>query len=161
MAKAPMTSEKAAARLGFSLASVTRSLSILKLPEDLLGLVANGEITADAAYMLSRVEDPAEQKRLAADVCGGRLSRDALARKLKASRRSNERKGEGIARHTALLGGGCSVTFVGAGLSLDKAIDWLEQLLARARKAKSQGLTLETFVRALRDQAAEGKGGKS
>ena len=159
MAKAPMTSEKAAARLGFSHSSITRSVSILKLPEELLALVANGEISADAAYMLSRVEDPVEQRNLASEVCGGRLSRDALARKLKASRRSDKRKADGFARCTALLGGGCSVTFAGTGLTLDSAIDWLEQLLARARKAKSQGLTLETFARTLRDQAAEGQGG--
>ncbi len=159
MSSASLSAEQAGKMLGLSAGTVTRHISILKLPADLLQRVAVGEISADAAYMLSRIEDPAEQKRLAMLVIDGQLSRDGLARKLKATRRSDERRASGSTRCTALLGK-CSLTFDGPGLSLDTMIEWTEQLLARARKAKSNGLTLETFVRALRDQASEPKGAK-
>lgn len=158
MTQAALSADGVAKMLGLSSASVTRSLSLLTLPEDIRKCVADGRIPADSAYQLSTVSDSKHQAVLAAEVAGKRLTRDALARKLKSSRRSNERRTDGIARCIAMMGGGRSVTFVGKGLSLDAAIDWLEQLLARARKAKSQGLTLETFVRALRDQASERKG---
>lgn len=148
--------EQTAKKLGISAASVTRTLAVLKLPDEILQHVEAGRISADAAYQLSRVSDPGEQARLAEQVTEGLLTRDALTRKLKRVRRSQEaRRGT---RVTAAIGSGQTITFVGGDLTLDTVTDWLEQLLAKARKAKAQGLTLTTFAAALRDQAkAAGK----
>lgn len=154
------TADRVAQRLGQSPASVSRSLSLLKLPPGLQVRVASGELAADAAYQLSRVSDPTEQATLALESEGGKLSRDALARKLKSARRAEERRGEGSSRCKALLGK-CAVTVDGPGLSLESMIGWLEDLLTRARKAKAQGLTLETFTRALKDQAGGRKAAAS
>ncbi len=159
MTRADVPANGVAKLLGLSGAAITRALRPLTLPEDIQQLVIKGDICADSAYMLSRLDDPDEQRRLAGELAGGRMSRDALARKLKSSRRSGERRAAGATRCTAVLGN-CSVTFDGPGLSLDTMIEWVEQLLSRARKAKSQGLTLQTFASALRDQANEGKGGR-
>jgi ParB family chromosome partitioning protein len=154
MQKASLTADQVAKRLGQSPATVSRTLSVLKLPEPLLAQVTAGQISADAAYMLARVDEPGRQAELAAEVVGGKLSRDALTRKLKRVRRAEGRADPSLARVTAALGGGRSFTLAGKALSLDTFIESLEQLLTRARKSKSQGLTLATFIRTLRDQAA-------
>jgi len=149
-----MTADQVAKRLGQSPATVSRTLTVLKLPEDLRAKVASGQIPADAAYLLARIDEPQRQSELAAEVVGGKLSRDALTRKMKRVRRAEAQAKDGPNRITALLGGGRSITVGGKGLTLDSLMEALEQLLSRARKSKSQGLTLTTFVRTLRDQAA-------
>jgi hypothetical protein len=46
----------------------------------------------------------------------------------------------------------------GSGLtSLDVMIQWLEELLARARKVRPQGIELKTFTKMLKDQANQAK----
>lgn len=146
--------EQVARKLGLSPATVSRSLAMLTLPEAIQVQVESGSISADAAYHLARVDDPQEQESLAAEAAGSLLSRDALTRKLKRARRAEEADRTGVIRTTALIGGGRAVTFTGKGLTLDSMIEWLEPLLARARKAKAQGLTLHTFIRTLKDQAS-------
>jgi hypothetical protein len=55
---------------------------------------------------------------------------------------------------TAMIDPGRSITFSGAGLaSVETLIDWLEELLAKARKVRPQNLALGTFISMLRDQA--------
>ncbi len=157
MEKNSMSGDEVAKRLGLSPATVSRTLSVLSLPEALREQVARGAIPADIGYLLTRVEEPAKQADLAAEVAAGRLSRDSLTRKLKRVRRAEECGTSGRSRITALLGEGRSVTLVGNTLTLDALIEMLDILLSRARKSKSQGLTLETFVRALRDQATSRK----
>lgn len=153
MQRGGLTGEQAAKRLGLSAADVSRSLALLKLPPTLLEQVAGGTIAADAAYQLSRVADPAEQATLAAEVAGRRLTRDALARKLRRVRHAGNAESRCMSRVTAMLGSGRSITFVGKGLTLDALIEWMEPLLSRAKKAKAQGITLQTFIRTLKDQA--------
>ncbi|MCA9281079.1 MAG: ParB/RepB/Spo0J family partition protein [Phycisphaeraceae bacterium] len=154
MGEAGWTADQTATKLSVSPASVTRTLALLKLPEPILAHVAAGRITADAAYMLSRIDDPDEQMRTAAQVTEGLLTRDALQRKLRRVRGGKGRPAAGIkSRVTVALGPGRSVTVTGAGLSIETLIEWLEPMLARAKKAKGQGLTLATFVRTLKDQA--------
>lgn len=150
-----LTLEAAGSRLNLTSAQLSKAVALLKLPAALQDEVSAGKLAADAAYQLSRIEDPQKQASLAAEVLGRTLSRDALARKLKRSRRSDEGRAAGSGRVTAALGGGRSVTLVGKGLTLDSMIEWLDQLIGRARKAKSQTLTLETFIRTLRDQSVK------
>ena len=145
------TAEQAAGKLGISPASVSRMLAVLKLPGSILQHVQSGRISPDAAYQLSRVDDADEQARLAEDVTEGLLTRDALSRKLKRVQRAQSTKRS--SRVTATLGSGRTVTFAGNDLSLESVTEWLEQLLSRAKKAKTQGLSLHTFVRTLKDQA--------
>ncbi len=146
--------EQVARKLGLSGATVSRSLALLKLPESIQAQVASGSISADAAYHLARVDDPQEQVSLAAEAAGRMLSRDALTRKLKSARRAEEAAQAGVVRATALLGADRSVTFTGKGLTLDSMIEWLEPLLAGARRAKAKGLSLQTYFRTLKDQAS-------
>lgn len=158
MTTAAMTATQVAAAVGFSEATVSRSLKLLELEPSLLAQVASGALAPDTAYRIAREQNPQCRLALAQQAERG-VSRDALARKLKSSRRADERRAAGTTRCKAVLGK-CSVTFDGPGLSLDAMIECVEQLLSRARKAKLQGLTLQTFASLLRDLANEGKGGR-
>jgi ParB family chromosome partitioning protein len=73
------TGEQIAAETGLSGASISRSLQLLTLPEDVQALVDAGEVPEDSAYYLSRLSDEAMIRKLAQDVAAGKLSRDKLA----------------------------------------------------------------------------------
>lgn len=149
------TADAVARRLGQSPATVSRWLAVLTLPEDIRRHVDDGRIAADAAYQLARIRDPAEQAATAKQLADGSLTRDGLARALRKTPKPGKAPGPSTtSRVTAALGQGRSVTIAGRGLTLDAVIEWLEPLLARARRARAKGLSLETFVRTLKDQAA-------
>ncbi len=154
MTGAGWTAEQTAKKLGLSAATVSRSLALLKLPESIQAKVSSGEISADTAYHLGRAQNATVQEELATAMAGGLLSRDAVARKIKRTRRAREREAAGLARVTAVLDADRTITVAGKGLTLEALVEWLEALLAKARKAKSQGLTLHTFIRTLKDQAS-------
>lgn len=159
---------------GTSPATISRLLALLRLPAAIQERIEEGAIGASFAAELAKIDDPAEQLRLAEEVASGRLTRDglvALARdrgnagKSKSGRRnqSTARKrttpegssSEDPALRVALtLGDSRSITLAGPGLSnIDTLIEWLTELLGEARKARSQNLGLSTFTRILRDRA--------
>ncbi len=148
-----------AVRLGVSPASVSKLLALLELPEEVQRDVASGRLAMSTAYALARVGDAAEREALAAEAANGRLTREALSRKMRRIQRS---QGNGTAaaasRVTAILGDGRSITVSGRGLSIETLVEWIEQLLVKARKARSQGLELATFIKMLRDQGKSAKG---
>lgn len=154
MAQTGWCQAEVALKLGLSPGNVSRLLALLDLPEFIQDQVASGAVSASAAYQLSRVGDSATQSRLASEVENG-LSRDELAAKVRSPGR---RKGSGgskrQARYVARLGGGRTITFSGAALdSVESLIEWVEQLLVKARKVRSGPQTLDTFLRMLRDEA--------
>lgn len=147
------TESQVASKLGFSCATVTRLLSLLQLPEALREKIAQGRIGASAGYELARINDPAQQAELAEQLIAGELTRDGLAGRAKAARRARSAAEPVLARGRIQLGDGRSVTVAGPQLSTESLIDWLEELLAKARKARAQGLELGTLVKMLNDQA--------
>ncbi len=155
MEEANWSASKTAAKLGFSASKVTRLLRLLDLPEDLQKQIAAGEISATAGYQLSRVSDVQRQSELAAEVASGKLTRDGVTTQVRRDRRKNgSTNSASPARVTAQLGGGRSITLSGPGLTgIEVALEWLGELVGRARKARTQNLELATFIRTLRDRS--------
>lgn len=156
MEETKWTVSEAAQRLGESPANLSKLLTLRDGPQDVQDAVKAG-LGISAAYELARVADATQRRALIDAAAKNRLSRDALSRKIKRIRR--EAKPDAIparalTRATAPLGEGRSVTITGRGLSIETLVEWLELLIAKARKAKTGGLTLETFIRTLRDQAS-------
>jgi hypothetical protein len=58
-----------------------------------------------------------------------------------------------IKRVTAVLPGGRSVTLTCESPNLERFIQTLEELAAKARKVRPRGIELSTFVRMLKDEA--------
>jgi ParB family chromosome partitioning protein len=141
-----------AEKLGFSNATVSRLLSLLQLPEPIRERVHRGDIPLSAACELARVEDGPTQAALATEVASGRLTRDALSGSLK-SLKKGATASAGPSRVTAKLGSGRAVTVVGESIDLEAFIEALEDVLSKARKARTQGIEVGTFAKMLRDQA--------
>lgn len=144
------------ANTGFSPASVTRMLAMLSLPGPILAQVEAGKIPPSAAYELSQITDPVQQAELAAQLADGRLTRDAVKGARKAAKRPAKRAGSEPARVTAILGESRSVTVASAGLTLERFIELIEELLTKARRVRTQGVELSTFIQMLKDQARAG-----
>lgn len=142
-----------AVKLGFSPATVSKLLALLTLPEQVRERVESGDIALSAAYQLTRVKDGTSQAQLASEVANG-LSRDGLSARLKSAKQIQGHPPKSAPKKvTALLGQARAVTVCGTGLTLERFIQWLEELLDKARKARPKGLELDTFVKMLRDQS--------
>jgi ParB family chromosome partitioning protein len=149
-----LSASEVAKRVGLNPAVVSKSLALLSLPGPLRELIDSGAISAASGYVLSQIGDSQLQSELASDVAAGRLSRDALAGRAKALKRGPAEAAKGRARVTVTLDAKRSVTLTGDGLcSLETLIDWLEELLSKARKARPQNLELGTFTKMLKDQS--------
>jgi len=150
-----LTLSAAAARLGMSGGTVTRLLAILKLPEPIRGRIDAGEIPASAGYDLSKISNPAEQSALAGELAAGTVTRDAVSGTVKARRRSPQKpSASGPKRVVVPLGDGRSVSISGASSTLEALIEVCEALLVKARKARTQGWTMPTFLKVLRETKA-------
>lgn len=146
---------EAAAKLGMSSAGVSRLLALLTLPEAIARRIDTGEIPASAAYELTRIEDPARRAVLADEIAAGRLTRDGVKGAAKAARKKPCQISSGtVSRATAALGDGRCVSVLGRSLTLESVIELIEDLLSKARRARTQGLTLPTFLKVLRETKA-------
>ncbi|MBX9653854.1 ParB/RepB/Spo0J family partition protein [bacterium] len=142
-----------ASRLGMSNSAVTRLVTLLSLPESIKGLVDSGKIPPSTACEIAKINDPAKQMDLARQAVEGRLTRDAaigVVRKSSTPQKSEKQVGT---RAIARLDVERSVTVAAKSLSLDSFIGSLEELLAKARKSRTQGFELTTFIKMLSDQA--------
>jgi ParB/RepB/Spo0J family partition protein len=152
------TAAQVAAKLGLSAATVSRSRALLALPEPILRRVEAGEIPASAAAELAAIEDPRRQAELAEQLAAGQLTRDGVRGERKAARRSATAPASTAQpnRVTAVLGANRSVTVAAPSLSLERFIEVIEEVLAKARRVRTRGVELQTFVRLLRDEAKAG-----
>jgi ParB family chromosome partitioning protein len=141
-----------ALHIGYSEGHVAKLRAICKAPDDVRQAVQRGELSIAAAYELTRRIDSVDPTQLStlATSPDGRLSREALTRKLKRVSRTRAQGDKEPSHVTASLGGGRSFTLKGRKLSLDTLIEALDQLLARARQSKSQGVSLAAFSLSLR-----------
>lgn len=145
---------QAANKLGMSAPSVSRLLALLQLPPEIRSKVATGEIPVSAAYELAQVGDATQRNELAQQVAAGTLTRDGLT----AARKSRGTPSPATAetkplRVIAKLGAQRTVAVSAVGLTLERFIEQLEELLGKARKARPQGLELGTFIKMLADQS--------
>ena len=141
-----------AGRLGFSNATVSRLLSLGQLPETIRERVQRGEIPLSAASELARVADGETQEALATQVASGTLTRDALTGAIRSSRNGKGSSQAGVNRVSCKLPTG-TVTVAAESLDLEAFIAALEEVLAKARKARTQGIEVGTLAKMFRDQA--------
>jgi ParB family chromosome partitioning protein len=154
---ANLSASDAAKRVGMNPAAVTKALSLRQLPDWIREKISAGVISAGAGYELARIKDPEVQAELAKQVASGALSRDRLVAMVKARKRGAKKARPSGARVTATLDSNRSITLSGNGMdSVEVLIQWLEELLIKARKARPQNLALATFLHILRDQVGAG-----
>jgi ParB-like chromosome segregation protein Spo0J len=97
-----LTQAELAKQLGVSQTTIAMALPLLDLPEEVQDSVARGELAASTAYKIaSKVEDPEEQRELAARVVAEDLTRsqaDEMVRERVASSKPAKVKGRGVAK---------------------------------------------------------------
>jgi ParB/RepB/Spo0J family partition protein len=141
-----------AEQLGLSVSAITKSLAVLKLPADIIELIAARRIPATSAYQLSRVADRAKQAALAQQLASGHLTRDVVAGQQK-RKRAPHQISPNRKRAVVFLDPQASLTLLGKPLDFESFIDACETAAAQAKKARQQKLSFVTFLRATRDQA--------
>jgi len=140
------TAARAAEELALSPATVSR-------------LLASGAIPASTAYQLAKKSGVADPAQMAADIEGG-MTRDEVARRLSNGAGSAKGSSGRALRRVARLGGDRTITFAGRGLdTVQQLVEWLEQLLARAKKLRGGPVSLDTFLRTLDDESRAARGG--
>jgi ParB family transcriptional regulator, chromosome partitioning protein len=158
MEKTGWSVTEVAKQLGMSVPTVTKSLAILTLPPAMLSQVDQGLIAASCAYELTKITDSTMQATLAEQVSTGKLTRDALigAIKQRSVKAEPKPKSHALGRATVILDAQRSVTVSAPELNLESFIALLEELLSKARRERTRGVELSTFVKVLRDQSRVG-----
>jgi ParB family chromosome partitioning protein len=88
-----LTQRQLAERLQVGQGTISRALALLGLPEEIRQSVDAGAIGPDAAYQLTKVDDPGEQAALAREAARGELRRDEIKAKA-----GSPRKGRGMGK---------------------------------------------------------------
>lgn len=149
-----LSASEAAKRVGMKPAAASKALSLLKLDESIRQQIDAGLISPASGYVLAREDDPKLRSELAAQVAAGTLTRDALAGKIKARKRSAASATETKkSRITAKLSGARQVTVSADNLTVDSLITTLMELVARCRAARSKGHALGTMLKAMADES--------
>jgi len=146
--------KQAAEKCGLSNGTAAKLMAVLNLPEALRKQVDAGDIPMSGAYELARVADPAKQAELAQQVVEGQLTRDALSGAVKAEANGTcQKPSSQVKRITAALGEGETVSIAGPALTLERVIAVCEELLAKARRARTRGVDLKGFAKLVRNGA--------
>ena len=91
-----ITQRQLAEKLRIAQATVAKTLALLTLPGEIQASVDASEIGPAEAYQLSRIDDPEEQTAMAREAKAGRVSRDDIEQRTRATR-----KGRGTVRAKA------------------------------------------------------------
>jgi ParB/RepB/Spo0J family partition protein len=148
------TAKDLAARIDRDPSTLVRILSLTKCIQPVQQAAADGKLGPSEWYAISKVPE-AEQGAMLAAKLGG-ASRDELeqrGRKL----RNGEVQAIKVNRLKVPLGPqGRSVTLTGSNMSLDDAIDLLQETLKLARKARGENLDGKTWVQVMKQKARVG-----
>jgi ParB/RepB/Spo0J family partition protein len=135
--------------------TLVRILSLSKCVEPVQQAAADGKLGPSEWYAISKMTTEAEQHAMLAAKLAG-ASRDQLeqrGRKL----RNGEAPGIKVNKLKIPLGSqGRSVTIAGNNLSLDDAIEMLQETLKFARKAQGENLDGKTWVQVMKQKAKPG-----
>jgi ParB family chromosome partitioning protein len=163
MKETKWTAKEVADKLGMSASTVSKLLRLLELPDSVQEKIEADRIPLTTAYEIARADGAEAQEQLAAEATTQMLGRDAVAEK----RRDQDagftgKEGRRAASRVLLkLGAGRIVIVAGPALaSIDLLVEWIEELLSRAKRVKNRGVELATFVRLLADEAKAGPGAK-
>jgi ParB family chromosome partitioning protein len=139
------------AMTGFSLPMISKHRPLVNLAAPIQQKVEAGEIAADTAYHLARISDPVQQQEMADAAASGQLTRDAACAKVNAAKNgAAPAEKTKLSRFTVAAELG-SVSISGPELTAETIIGLLSEVLSKARKLHSRGVSGDAFVRALRE----------
>lgn len=134
------TIQQVAEALNITKGTVSKSLSLLKLPPDIQAQVDEGKISPSAGYEVSRLDGEAAQRELAARIVTDGLKRDETGEAVGKTSRPKAKDAEPKATTTKVLhvtGAKLSITWQKKTVQNKDIIDALEQALAQVREEAS------------------------
>ena len=134
------TIQQVAEALNITKGTVSKSLSLLKLPPDIQAQVDEGKISPSAGYEVSRLDGEAAQRELAARIVTDGLKRDETGEAVGKTSRPKAKDAEPKATTTKVLhvtGAKLSITWQKKTVRNKDIIDALEQALAQVREKAS------------------------
>ena len=134
------TIQQVAEALNITKGTVSKSLSLLKLPPDIQAQVDEGKISPSAGYEVSRLAGDAAQRELAARIVTDGLKRDETGEVVGKTSRPKAKDAEPKATTTKVLhvtGAKLSITWQKKTVRNKDIIDALEQALAQVREEAS------------------------
>jgi ParB/RepB/Spo0J family partition protein len=148
------TAKDLATRIDRDPSMLVRILSLSKCIQPVQQAAADGKLGPSEWYAIAKAPTEAEQAAMLAAKLAG-ASRDQL------EQRNRKRNGDAhcikVNRLKIPLGTqGRSVTIAGSNLSLDDAIEIMQETLKRARKAQSENLDGKTWVQVMKQKAKSG-----
>jgi ParB family transcriptional regulator, chromosome partitioning protein len=130
------TINQVAEALNITKGTVSKSLSLLKLPDDIKAQVDEGKITPSAAYEVSRLEGENAQRELASRIVTEGLKRDETGEAVGKTARPKATKDEAKTTTTKVLnvsGAKLSITWQKKTVRNKDIIDVLEEALFQVR----------------------------
>jgi hypothetical protein len=124
-------------------AEISKTLRISSsLVPELLELVGEGDgkLPVTCAYVIARLEDPAQQRELANMVVSGRLKRDACENEV-ARRLGTKKK---MAKPVKLKSE-AALAMIPGDWTWDRLIEWLAKVSEAARKGSKHGLPVSSL----------------
>lgn len=151
MAQTKWTASDTAKKIGTTPSSITKLLSILALPQEVIDWVDQGRIPISQAYEFSKLKSPDEQYQAALRQmeCRGRKPSIGNLPKKQEERKSTGKAGTKVQLD---LPDARITLSSGEALDMDSLATLLQGLLARIRKERKRSLTLSTFAKLLQDQ---------
>jgi ParB family transcriptional regulator, chromosome partitioning protein len=142
-----------AAKISRDPSMLTRIMSLAKCVPAVQAAAAENKLGPSEWYAIAKVPEAEQEAMLAAKLAGA--SRDEIeqrGRKL----RNGETSGIKVSKLQIPLARHRSVMIAGNNLSLDDAIDILQETLKLARKAQSENLDGKTWVQVMKQKAKAG-----
>lgn len=141
--------------LGLSAGQVSKSLTLLVLPEEIRQLIHEGRIPASTAYHIAREPDPKRQGEMAREAASGRLSREDAARATRTGSRTTRAKRPGRSqRHQRFvhvpLGPQASLRLAGKTVRLRELMAAVGTLSLRLGSLAGEELSTREVVSTLR-----------
>jgi ParB-like chromosome segregation protein Spo0J len=144
------TAKDLAARIHCDPSTLVRILSLSKCVPSVQQAAADGKLGPSEWYAIAKMPPEEQETMLAAKLAGA--SRDQLERRGRKLRNGEVKKGVRVSRLKIPLGHSRSVTIAGSELSLDDAIELLQETLKFARKAQGECLDGKTWVQVMKQK---------
>jgi ParB family chromosome partitioning protein len=134
------TIQQVAEALNITKGTVSKALSLLKLPPDIQAQVEEGNISPSAGYEVSRLNDEAAQRELATRIVNDGLKRDETGAAVGKTSRPKVKEENPKATTTKVLnvtGARLSITWQQKTVRNKDVVDALEEALAQVRREAS------------------------
>ena len=143
-----LTAAAFAEQWGISQATVSRYLTLLDQPPDIIALVDQGLLPLSTVAALARLPDEDSKRAMISTIREGSLPRHKVEEAVQDA--CGKREGKPKNGRLSCKQGNTSVSVAGEGLTVEATLEVLQWLVKVVRKAVEQGQSMDMLAKALR-----------